>query len=119
MGNAVSRRISGPGLVPGRGLPADRRRSRRPDDVALPTAGLVRLVGADFDRLVVVVCGFAVDEPLVPGGRFTALGADGPELVDVLGEREELWHRFERFAAVGLVPDIREELNGHEMVAVP
>src|SRR4029077_3900098 len=67
--------------------------------VTMPTSRLVRFPAADHDRGTVPEGGLAVDEALVAAGRTAAGHADGLELVDDLGDREERGHGAERQAA--------------------
>ena len=74
-------------------LGGDERRDARL--VAAAAACFVLLRSADDDGLAGVRRGPAVDEPLGGRGRATAAVADGLQLVDELGMRQELGHRTE------------------------
>ena len=93
-----------------RGSAARRRAARAsaPCLVAVAAAGLVRVERADDDRLARVRRGHAVDEALRRRRRAAAAMADGLELVDELGAREELGHRPERLSAEVLVEPGRD-----------
>ena len=71
--------------------------------MAVAASSLVRVERADDDRLTRVRRGLAVDEPLGRRRRAAATVADGLELVDELGAREELGHRPEGLSAEVLV----------------
>src|SRR5206468_9134182 len=66
---------------------------------AAAAAGLIRVERADLDRGPRERSGLALDEPLCQRRRPAAAVADGLELVDELGDAEELRHRAERQTA--------------------
>jgi len=66
--------------------------------VAAAASGLVTLGASNLDGWAFRGCWTSVDEALVPGGQVPTYNADGVELVNLLGDGEQLGNRPERFA---------------------
>src|SRR5687768_14813515 len=78
--------------------------------IASATSCLVSLRDADQNDGIIAMGRLAVDRAIGMARWIAAPHADGPQLDDLIGNAQELWHRPERLAAKVLVQTCENDL---------